>query len=275
MRLETLDRRMTRERVIGILWAILATLVAGLLSGLVIDRMVVRPVDALRLTAHRIARGRYETRLRWTRTDEIGQLARAFDAMAGRLDDSRAELKSLASIDALTGMANRRAFRGSLRAELRRADREHYPVALVALDLDHFKDVNDEQGHAAGDEALRAVAEAIRAELRPSDACGRIGGDEFMVALPRTNAVDAAGVVERLRRSVARLGLGPAGRKVTLSMGVAEFPTHSLGDEDLMRLADIALYRAKEAGRNRHEIYVGETFRRVDRVPLPSASLRG
>lgn len=276
MRLETLDRRMTWERAIGILWVFLATLVASLLSGLAIDRLVVRPVDDLRLTAHRIARGRYETRLRWTRSDEIGDLARAFDAMAGRLDDSRAELKSLASIDALTGMANRRAFRGTLRAELRRAERERYSVALVALDLDHFKDVNDEQGHAAGDEALCGVAEAIRAELRPSDACGRIGGDEFMVALPRTDGANAVRVVERLRAGVAALGLGPAGRMVTLSIGVAESPAHSLGDEELMRMADLALYRAKEGGRNRHEVYSAEAGRRGSTAwPPPSASLRG
>jgi diguanylate cyclase (GGDEF)-like protein len=240
----------------------------------VIGRVVVRPVENLRLTAHRIARGRYDTRLRWARTDEIGELARAFDAMAGRLEESRAELKSMASIDVLTGVANRRAFRGSLRAELRRAGRERYCVALVALDLDHFKDVNDEQGHAAGDEALRSVADAIRAELRPSDVCGRIGGDEFMVALPRTDGADAVRVLERLRSSVADLGLGPVGRSVTLSIGVAEFPTHSLGDETLMRMADLALYRAKEGGRNRYEVYSAEPSRRVDRVPRPSASLR-
>ena len=274
MSLEALDRRMARERAIGIVAAFLGAVVAAGLSGAVIGRLVVHPLENLRLTAHRIARGRYDTRLRWARTDEIGELARAFDAMAGRLEESRAELKSMASIDVLTGVANRRAFRGSLRAELRRAGRERYCVALVALDLDHFKDVNDEQGHAAGDEALRSVADAIRAELRPSDVCGRIGGDEFMVALPRTDGADAVRVLERLRSSVADLGLGPVGRSVTLSIGVAEFPTHSLGDETLMRMADLALYRAKEGGRNRYEVYSAEPSRRVDRVPRPSASLR-
>ncbi|MGI8592857.1 MAG: GGDEF domain-containing protein [Solirubrobacteraceae bacterium] len=272
--LESLDRRMARERAIGIIAAFLGAAVAAALSGAAIERVVVRPLCAVRLAAHRIARGRYDTRLHWTRPDEIGELARAFDAMGGRLEDSRAKLKSLASIDALTGVINRRAFRGALRAELRRAGRERYPVALVALDLDHFKEVNDERGHGAGDEALRQVADAIGAELRPGDVCGRIGGDEFMIALPQTDGLNAVAVVERLRASVVDLALGSVERNVTLSIGVAEFPAHSREDEELMRIADLALYLAKQGGRDRYQIYPGDSSGAANRTPPASMTIR-
>lgn len=161
-----------------------------------------------------------------------------------------AGLKQAASEDFLTGLLNRGAF------ETRLQDRLHapggLPFALVLLDIDHFKRINDEHGHAAGDAALRTCASAICDALREGDFVGRIGGEEFAVVLDEVTPAEARAVTERLRRAVAGLPMEFAGRpfRLTISAGVC----HSSGTDDfdvLMRNADAMLYAAKSGGRNR------------------------
>ncbi|KIL98027.1 hypothetical protein CCC_01088 [Paramagnetospirillum magnetotacticum MS-1] len=171
-------------------------------------------------------------------------------------DTSRhmAELEELASRDSLTQTANRRHFEHLAGLELDHARRMGRSFALLALDIDHFKRINDTWGHAAGDEALKAFANACRLSLREYDILGRIGGEEFAVALPNTGPDGARVIAERLRAAVAELVVRPAKGELfelTVSIGVAQLREGDLTIDTLLERADQALYRAKHAGRNR------------------------
>ncbi len=162
-------------------------------------------------------------------------------------------LRFLATTDALTGVANRRSLLRRAEHEFRRARRYGRPMALLLLDLDHFKKVNDTWGHFAGDEALKAVCTACLGSLRGSDMLGRLGGEEFAVLLPETDVEDACGTAERMRHVVELLEVDWHGRKirVTVSIGLATIEPSDPDIYSLMRRADLALYTAKDVGRNR------------------------
>ncbi len=168
-----------------------------------------------------------------------------------RVTADRDDLERLALRDPLTGLLNRRGLADSLSAELARAGREGYPVTLVALDIDFFKQVNDLYGHAAGDEVLERVAERLAAGIRPGDLCARLGGDEFMLAFPNADAARAAQVLSRIETAVAAIEFGRGEASLAFSGGIAEFPADSTGLADLMEHADAALFAAKAAGRHR------------------------
>jgi diguanylate cyclase (GGDEF)-like protein/PAS domain S-box-containing protein len=168
--------------------------------------------------------------------------------------DREAELRRLAETDPLTGALNRRAFFETVDG----AASAVRPLGLagpaaIALDLDGFKALNDRHGHAAGDAALRALAEAARGDLRAGDLLGRLGGDEFAVALPRADAPGAAAVAERLRATIERLRprAGAAALRFTASFGVAAPRSADEPFEATLARADGALYAAKASGRNR------------------------
>ncbi|MEA2411381.1 MAG: hypothetical protein QOC77_1942 [Thermoleophilaceae bacterium] len=180
---------------------------------------------------------------------------RSMARMEARMAAERAQFEALAHEDSLTGLPNKRAFDDRLDTELRRAAREYYPVALVAVDLDRFKQINDTWGHAVGDEALVKLAAHIEAELRAGDICGRIGGDEFVLALVRADAHSAERVVGRLRRALESVTVGPAGERLGFSAGIAEFPRHASTRETLLHCADTALYWGKANGRARATIF--------------------
>jgi diguanylate cyclase (GGDEF)-like protein/PAS domain S-box-containing protein len=156
-------------------------------------------------------------------------------------------LVALATTDPLTGLANHRAFQERLAAEVSRARRAGEPLALVMIDLDHFKRVNDTHGHQAGDEVLREVARRLMACARREDLCARVGGEELAWLLPATGADAAMAAAERLRAAIAGTPIPPAGRQ-TASLGVAGLGPG--GAAALVRDADAALYRAKAAGRD-------------------------
>jgi diguanylate cyclase (GGDEF)-like protein len=172
-----------------------------------------------------------------------------------QLEDANRRLATLSTTDGLTGLANRRHFDDVLRTECARAARNGQPLALIMLDVDHFKKFNDHYGHQAGDACLIRVAQALAAcARRASDLTARYGGEEFSIVLPDTGATEARGIGETLRCAIEGLGIvhagSPAGR-VTISVGIAIQPALGAGDPDaLLRLADAALYRAKDAGRN-------------------------
>jgi diguanylate cyclase (GGDEF)-like protein len=176
-------------------------------------------------------------------------------ASRDQLEEANQQLEAMATTDALTGMGNRRGFDLALRREWRRALREHQPISLLLLDLDHFKRLNDTQGHQAGDECLRRVGECIaRAIRRPADVAARYGGEEFAVVLPDTDAVAARMMAERVRAAIAAMRIDhPASQKgiVTTSVGSATaLPDEALMPAVLIKQADAALYRAKGAGRD-------------------------
>jgi len=158
-----------------------------------------------------------------------------------------------ANYDALTGLPNRHHFWTRLQTALRRGSIEHSVVSICLFDVDHFKDINDRFGHAAGDEVLEEVGNIVRAELRPFDTSGRLGGDEFCFVLPGTDDDEAARVAERIRERLCTLAFGMetgSPFSVTATFGVAE-SRPDIDAKDLMEAADRALYRAKSAGRNR------------------------
>jgi diguanylate cyclase (GGDEF)-like protein len=156
-------------------------------------------------------------------------------------------------VDSLTGLANRRSLEESLHSELARAARFDDPVCVVLADLDDFKQVNDKYGHAAGDEVLKAFAQALRQTVREIDVAGRWGGEEFALVLPGTDAAGGAQLAKRVRAAIAgRQVKMPNGDlcSVTASFGVAAFPeSRELGE--ILAAADSALYAAKGDGKNR------------------------
>ena len=169
------------------------------------------------------------------------------------------QLQVMATQDGLTGCSNRSTTDVLLAHELERARRSRLPLAFALMDLDHFKQVNDQHGHAAGDAVLKAFADAVRRRLRGSDVFGRLGGEEFGLVLPDTDAAGASGLAEAIRLEVAALEV-TVGRaqvvKITVSAGVAVAPPDSsLPGDRLYSQADQALYEAKRAGRNRVEVY--------------------
>ena len=168
------------------------------------------------------------------------------------LKDAQAELKKLATTDYLTGINNQRSFLEIGENEIKRAERFRHPLGVIMFDIDFFKRVNDEYGHAAGDEVLARIVGVCRNVLRVTDTFGRLGGEEFAVLLPHTDIDGAKTVAEYLRASIEMTQIGFAAEiiKVTASFGVTE-----LGDADTqMRIvldrADRLLYEAKNAGRN-------------------------
>jgi diguanylate cyclase (GGDEF)-like protein/PAS domain S-box-containing protein len=166
------------------------------------------------------------------------------------------ELKRLASVDPLTGVTNRRAFMEHLTLELARVRRYGEAAALLMLDLDHFKRVNDLHGHAAGDIVLRAFTERTAAELRQTDTLGRLGGEEFAVLLPETDEEGARELAERIRVGLVEhpVMYGELSIQVTVSTGIALLETTDQHPDAALVRADDALYRAKQRGRNRVEI---------------------
>jgi len=159
----------------------------------------------------------------------------------------------LAEHDALTGVLNRRAIIARLRGAFAHARLTGAPLSLLFLDLDHFKNVNDNYGHRAGDQCLRAVVDPIAGELRQEDLLGRYGGEEFLVVLPNVIVRDAQIIAERIRTRVQDLPMLISGHRIdlTLSVGVASLGAGMHTADDLIESADIALYRAKAGGRNR------------------------
>ena len=195
----------------------------------------------------------------WARVTALLRIKAAQDS----LRKAKLELERLSITDALTGLFNRRYFQYRIEQEVERCRRHGDTVALMMLDLDHFKKVNDRYGHRAGDDALCATAEVLRHELRRVDVCTRWGGEEFAVILPDTNRAGAAVVADRVLRAV-RAGLrfsvapvrGPVHRpesfRITASLGLSVYPSAGMDRaEELVSSADAALYRAKDQGRNR------------------------
>ncbi|MBR1206674.1 diguanylate cyclase [Bradyrhizobium sp. AUGA SZCCT0051] len=168
------------------------------------------------------------------------------------------QLEVLATTDPLTGLFNRRQFLTTLDAEWSRFQRYYRSVSVLMVDIDYFKSINDRLGHAAGDEAIKAVAEICIRGKRKSDVVGRVGGEEFAVLLPETTLSRARTVAERIRKRAEGLALAADGHPVrlTVSIGVAEALTSMPGIDALMKAADAALYQAKEHGRNRVECWV-------------------
>lgn len=184
--------------------------------------------------------------------NEVSHLRERLHQRNRELNEAVDRIEKLAITDHLTGMFNRRFISGVLRRQKSLADRGDYRFAVAFVDLDHFKEVNDEHGHAAGDHVLRRLAEIIREELREPDFSARYGGEEFLLVMPLSDRSRAWHLAERLRERIAAADMDDIvpGLKITVSVGIAD---HHPGEsvETLLERADQRLYRAKETGRNR------------------------
>lgn len=170
-----------------------------------------------------------------------------------QLQEANRQLNQLATLDHLTGCANRRHFYTQAEAELSRSRRYSREMGLVIMDVDHFKPINDRFGHAAGDAVLQTLADTISEELRELDVLGRVGGEEFALLLPETPRREAVAIAERLRRRLAGLVIEHEGEQLSLtaSFGVTAREPGDTSVDAIMRRADRALYEAKAGGRNR------------------------
>jgi diguanylate cyclase (GGDEF)-like protein len=223
--------------------------------GLIARRLIVGPVERLASAAMGLAAGHPGPPLGWQRRDALGVVAGSLDALGGTMQALHARIDGLALKDPLTGVLNHRGLHDALHDALEGARDRREKVAVVVLDIDHFEQLNDADGHAAGDEALRIAARVLQGELRPGDICGRIGGDEFLLALIDSDAWGAERVVERIRSAAAAAPARTGRAGLSFSAGIAEFPRDARDQVGLMRLADGALYRAKRSGRNRCVVY--------------------
>jgi diguanylate cyclase (GGDEF)-like protein len=170
------------------------------------------------------------------------------------------ETQRLGTTDALTGLSNYRHFHTMLGLEVQRARRMEYPLGLLLMDLDHFKQVNDRHGHPVGDLALRQVAECMRKRLRRTDVIGRLGGEEFGAILPGDGLAEVEVVAEKLRRTVEELppvegGMASGPTHLTLSLGGASLRPDVVDEQLLISCADRALYEAKRNGRNQVRLW--------------------
>lgn len=245
---------------------ILATVVAAsvALGGLYLStyHLAIKRMRRLSAAVGSMARGEYGTRTHETAApgtrDELTLLAAGLDQMTSAIQRLHAETEQLATTDGLTGLYNHRYFDDALPREIKRAERIGYPVTLLFLDIDHFKDVNDTYGHAAGDAVLRTLGPVLRRNVRDVDVVARYGGEEFVIILSGC-PFEAAGVVaEKLRRSVEQMsfviplgvGQGDGRVSITVSIGAAVYPDTAKEASALVVQADAAMYRAKQGGRN-------------------------
>jgi len=250
----------------GILLVYGLTLLAALvLFNLVLSRQILRPLKQLDNAMQNMEQGRHVDDLpRSEGHGEIDRLIEHFRRMAESLWENRRSLESkvkertealdrLAKTDSLTEMLNRRGMIERIEAEISRSRREHAHVGLLWMDIDNFKEINDQHGHATGDQALKAVASLIRAVVRPYDSVARWGGDEYLVLAQAGDAADLEGLGERVRAAVAdgcRLQ-GADGAPLRLTLSIGGYLARGGEDMEIMlQRADQALYAAKAAGRN-------------------------
>ncbi|WP_432471009.1 GGDEF domain-containing protein [Amphritea sp. HPY] len=215
-------------------------------------RHIISPIVRLKRSVQRVAGGDLKAQAVVTSNDEVGQLAQAFNTMTEALARSERELKRLATTDVLTGLMNRRALTEEAVKERRRANRDGTKIAVVMLDLDHFKQVNDRYGHSSGDIVLQRFSTMLKQQLRITDSVSRIGGEEFVVLLPNTDLLSAHRLMEKILADVAEQSIelcDGATLKVSFSGGVIEWHSGD-GFGHALTQADSQMYKAKERGRN-------------------------
>jgi diguanylate cyclase (GGDEF)-like protein len=200
------------------------------------------------------------------------QMVTNLGAIAYTNSRNLAKLRDAANKDGLTRLLNKRFFMQRLGLLINAAEREARPLSVFIFDIDHFKTYNDTQGHVAGDEVLRSVAQVLEGSLRPADVPCRYGGEEFIVAMPDTDKADALTAAERIREAIAGYPFPNAGsqplKRVTISGGVAALGVDGLDSTEIIRHADQALYQAKSAGRNRVLAYQGVELGGEGRDPI-------
>ena len=239
----------------------LVVLLIGMVVAHSMANGLTRPIRKIARLAAQISEGRYPEPLALARDDEIGDLADAFDEMSGSLRDTADTLHHMAYHDSLTGLPNRTRFLELLEKALGERVRDGRSGAVMFIDLDHFKRINDTLGHRAGDELLSEVAARLSAILDEGGAenrLARLGGDEFTALLPCIeDRKDSSETARRMLETLTR-PFTLAGRSVTVgaSIGLSVFPADGRDPVALLKSADLALYRSKETGRNTYHYFV-------------------
>ena len=256
-----------RTAVIGV--TLVAGLLAGLLTAATFNHFLVGPIDRLYKGVRAIQAGNLRPHLDIDSNDEIGELARAFEEMGESVLSSAKQVRDLAFRDNLTGLPNRHMFSDYLARALARAGRQATVLALLFLDMDDFKRINDTLGHRIGDLLLKEMAERLQQELREEDfvvrpggddsrdLVARLGGDEFIVVLPAIPEPKTAGqVAQRLIAALAQpFHLEGHPTQITVSIGITLFPDDGDDPNALIKNADAAMYHAKSLGKNTFQFY--------------------
>ncbi len=171
------------------------------------------------------------------------------------LEEANVQLKHISQLDELTGIYNRRYFNKKIETEFKRAQRLQHPLSVIIADIDHFKKVNDNYGHLAGDACLKSASKVLKDNVtRPEDALARFGGEEFIILLPSTPAEGALFVAQRLLKGIEdeEVHFEDLAIKMTISIGIATIcPSQTDTRDEIVARADTALYKAKDNGRNR------------------------
>jgi diguanylate cyclase (GGDEF)-like protein len=252
----------------SIVQMVLAFSVLAIVLAVIFARAVTRPLQMLTHAALRFSEGHAQDRLPVDRSDEIGLLARCFDRMRKEIRTqldvlyrTQQELSELARHDGLTKLANRTEFFRELEMAITAARCEGEALAVLFVDLDRFKEVNDRYGHALGDQLLVAVARRLREALPEQDVIGRLGGDEFIVLIRSPRLAQAIpGIAEKILAALnGSVALGARAVAIGASVGISRFPQDGQTAEELVGRADAAMYEAKAAGRNTWRYY--QTFR--------------
>jgi diguanylate cyclase len=247
----------------AVLRIVFAFSVLSLILAVLLSRAVTGPLHQMVQAVQRFTAAQERAPLPVARLDEIGVLARSFDEMQQKIETQmdtlqakQLELDHLASHDPLTGLPNRRVFLDRVEHALARARRTESRLAILFIDLDHFKEINDELGHAVGDVMLLAVADRMRTTVRAADTVARLGGDEFIVLVEDVESLDAmAMVATKIIESLAH-PVWYQGQPLTVgaSIGIAVYPRDGTTTTEIIASADQAMYRAKLSGRNRYHL---------------------
>jgi diguanylate cyclase (GGDEF)-like protein len=249
-------------------WRHLEGHLAILLLAIVLDfigiwlvlRSGLAPLRHLEANANAIAEGNFDLPLVPEGAPEVRHLTASFERMTKNVLAAQERVRQMAFCDQLTGLPNRRLLEDRLNQLIVQAQRDKGHMALLYLDLDNFKPINDERGHEVGDWLLCAVAKRIQDCVRKSDTVARIGGDEFVVLLPEAGESGVAQMIaDNIRIALNAPFIVPDGIKLTVtsSIGIVLYPEHADNMQDLLRHGDMAMYRAKHAGRNTVAVYSG------------------
>jgi diguanylate cyclase (GGDEF)-like protein len=256
--------RQSDQLGVTMLQIVAALCLVCILLAVLLARFIARPINAMSVGLQHFANGGQVVDLPIDRHDEFGMLARSFDQMQrqitlqfAELQESRQEFEHLARHDMLTGLPNRRLFQDRLDHALARARRSGKKLALLFIDLDRFKEINDQIGHDAGDAVLKAVATRLAATTREADTVARLGGDEFVVLLDDPSSHDqVASIAQKLLD-----GLKPEIQfqshvlHAVASIGISQYPQDGETATEILANADRAMYQAKAAGRNCYRFF--------------------